>query len=41
MEINDTLENNCNTIENLKAYLRQKGKNNNNSLDNGKIKHIS
>ena len=29
MEINDTLENNCNTIENLKAYLRQKGKNHN------------
>ena len=29
MKINDTLEGNCNTIENLKVYLRQKGENHN------------
>ena len=29
MKINDTLEGNCNSIENLNAYLRQKGKNHN------------
>ena len=29
MEMNDTLEKNCDTAENLKAYLCQKGKNHN------------
>ena len=29
MKINDTLEGNCNSIENLNTYLRQKGKNHN------------